>query len=118
MASMMAYLTGKPAVDQKTLRPVKSHGTLKRTTLSALTKRTLGSGNLRAAVKLPKNEDLNEWIAVSVGQAWPRTPSPSAAWLTGSLLLHLAPPRVRRPTPWTFSTRSRCCTGSWRTMRK
>jgi hypothetical protein len=65
MASMMAYLAGKPAVDNKTLRPVKSHGTLKRTTLSQLTKRTLGSGNLRAAVKLPHNEDLNEWIAVS-----------------------------------------------------
>ena len=67
MASMMAYLAGKPAMDQKTLRPVKSHGTLKRTTLSQLTKRTLGSGNLRAAVRLPHNEDLNEWVAVSEG---------------------------------------------------
>lgn len=26
---------------------------------------TLGSGNLRDAVKLPQGEDLNEWIAVN-----------------------------------------------------
>ena len=26
---------------------------------------TLGSGNMREAVKLPKGEDLNEWLAVN-----------------------------------------------------
>lgn len=26
---------------------------------------TLGSGNLREAVKLPTGEDLNEWLAVN-----------------------------------------------------
>ncbi len=29
---------------------------------------TLGSGSLRKAVKLPKDEDLNEWLAVNGGQ--------------------------------------------------
>jgi MOB kinase activator 1 len=48
-----------------TLRPVKKHGNEKRATLSNHTKRTLGSGNLRAAVALPKNEDKNEWIAAN-----------------------------------------------------
>ena len=39
------------------------HANQKRNDLSKLTKRTLGSGNLKEAVKLPKNESLNEWIA-------------------------------------------------------
>jgi len=30
---------------------------------------TLGSGSLRKAVKLPKDEDLNEWLAVNGGQS-------------------------------------------------
>ncbi|CAK9008401.1 MOB kinase activator 1B (Mob1 homolog 1A) (Mps one binder kinase activator-like 1A) [Durusdinium trenchii] len=51
--------------ENKTLKPVKSHGTLKRSTLSKLTKRTLGSGNLRAAVALPANEDVDEWMAAN-----------------------------------------------------
>ncbi len=42
----------------------------RRATLSSHTKRTLGSGNLRAAVKVPDGEDRNEWIAVSVGLGW------------------------------------------------
>jgi hypothetical protein len=48
----------------------------RRATLSNHTKRTLGSGNLRAAVKVPDGEDRNEWIAVSAGL---RTPSPSVS---------------------------------------
>mmetsp|Transcript_14161 Transcript_14161/g.45392 ORF Transcript_14161/g.45392 Transcript_14161/m.45392 type:complete len:223 (+) Transcript_14161:298-966(+) len=51
--------------EKKTLKPVKQHSTLKRSTLSKLTKRTLGSGNLRAAVRLPDDEDLFEWIAAN-----------------------------------------------------
>ncbi len=52
---------------KSTLRPVKKHATAKRSTLSAYTRRTLGSGNLRAAVMLPENENINEWLAVSLG---------------------------------------------------
>jgi len=47
------------------LRPVKKHATAKRSTLSAYTRRTLGSGNLRAAVTLPENEEENEWLAAN-----------------------------------------------------
>ena len=49
-----------------TLRPVKKHANEKRSTLSKHTKKTLGSGNLRAAVQLPPNEDENEWIAANL----------------------------------------------------
>lgn len=38
----------------------------KRNTLSAYTKRTLGSGNLRSAVTLPANEDRSEWLAANI----------------------------------------------------
>lgn len=55
----------KSRANKSTLRPVKKHATAKRSTLSAYTKRTLGSGNLRAAVTLPDNEDLNEWLAAN-----------------------------------------------------
>lgn len=48
-----------------TFRPAKKHGTSKRSTLSQYTKRTLGSGNLRAAVSLPDNEERNEWLAAN-----------------------------------------------------
>jgi MOB kinase activator 1 len=34
--------------------------------LSAYTKRTLGSGNLRTSVVLPENEDLSEWLAANI----------------------------------------------------
>jgi hypothetical protein len=39
---------------------VVKHANQKRTDLSKHTKRTLGSGNLKEAVRLPKGEDLNE----------------------------------------------------------
>jgi len=48
-----------------TLKPVKKHANEKRATLSKHTKRTLGSGNLRAAVGLPPDEDYNEWLAAN-----------------------------------------------------
>jgi len=51
--------------NKNTLRPVKKHATAKRSTLSAYTRRTLGSGNLRAAVLLPDNEEKNEWLAAN-----------------------------------------------------
>lgn len=50
----------------KTFRPNKKHdkGT-KRYNLHKQAKATLGTGNLRLAVKLPQGEDLNEWLAVN-----------------------------------------------------
>jgi len=51
--------------NQMTLRPVKKHATAKRSTLSAYTKATLGSGNLSSAVKVPIDEDKMEWLAAN-----------------------------------------------------
>ncbi|KAF1873703.1 hypothetical protein Lal_00027741 [Lupinus albus] len=53
--------------NQKTFRPKKStpsgsKGAQLRKHIDA----TLGSGNLREAVKLPPGEDLNEWLAVNL----------------------------------------------------
>lgn len=45
------------------MKPTKKHATLKRNTLSALTKRTLGAGNLVATVRLPEGEEKNDWLA-------------------------------------------------------
>mmetsp|Transcript_16465 Transcript_16465/g.28746 ORF Transcript_16465/g.28746 Transcript_16465/m.28746 type:complete len:223 (+) Transcript_16465:40-708(+) len=55
----------KKSTGKSTLKPVKSQATDRRATLSNYTKRTLGSGNLRAAVKVPEGEDVNEWIAAN-----------------------------------------------------
>jgi len=52
----------------KTFKPLKTHGGSeggKRHKLSEYAKATLGSGNMRSAVVLPKGEDLNEWLAVN-----------------------------------------------------
>jgi MOB kinase activator 1 len=51
-----------------TLKPVKKHATLKRHTLSALSKRTLGAGvtDVINAIKLPPGEELNEWVACHI----------------------------------------------------
>jgi len=50
----------------KTFKPIKSHPKDgKRQKLSEYAKATLGSGNMRSAVILPKGEDLNEWLAVN-----------------------------------------------------
>jgi hypothetical protein len=49
----------------KTFKPVKSHTDEKSKKLSEFAKATLGSGNMRSAVVLPKGEDLNEWLAVN-----------------------------------------------------
>jgi MOB kinase activator 1 len=48
---------------KRTIVTVPQRG--RRITLSQYTKRTLGSGNLRDAVRLPKSEDENEWIAAN-----------------------------------------------------
>lgn len=50
----------------KTFKPKKNinKGT-KRYELHKYAKATLGSGNLKLAVKLPEREDMNEWLAVN-----------------------------------------------------
>jgi len=50
----------------QTFKPAKKHtkGT-KRYNLHKQAKATLGSGNLRTAVKLPPGEELSEWLAVN-----------------------------------------------------
>lgn len=49
----------------KTFKPTKSHpdANINRGKLSEYAKATLGSGNMRSAVVLPKGEELNEWLA-------------------------------------------------------
>lgn len=51
--------------DKSTLKLTKKHSTMKRTTLSQMTQRTLGTGNMRAVVQLPEGEDKCEWIAAN-----------------------------------------------------
>eukprot|EP00808_Paulinella_micropora_P017353 g48135.t1 len=60
MSKYVANLFGNR---NKTFKPLKGHG--KRHKLSEYAKATLGSGNMRSAVVLPKGEDLNEWLAVN-----------------------------------------------------
>lgn len=49
----------------KTFKPLKKHGGAKNDKLSKYAKDTLGTGNMRSAVALPKGEDENEWLAVN-----------------------------------------------------
>eukprot|EP00808_Paulinella_micropora_P001228 g44872.t1 len=56
------------AGEANTFKPVKKHKGEKRKKLAAYAQKTLatlGSGNMRSAVQLPKSEDLKEWIAVN-----------------------------------------------------
>lgn len=48
-----------------TLKAVKKHGTGTRSAMSMKMRRTLGSGDLRHAVKLPKGEEMNDWLAAN-----------------------------------------------------
>ncbi|KAJ0714057.1 putative MOB kinase activator family [Helianthus annuus] len=52
--------------NQKTFRPKKGAPSgSKGAQLKKHTDPTLGSGNLREAVRLPPGEDLNEWLAIN-----------------------------------------------------
>lgn len=63
---MAGVLKGLFSDKNKTFKPLKSHSKDgKRHKLSEYAKATLGSGNMRSAVVLPKGEDLNEWLAVN-----------------------------------------------------
>jgi len=60
---MFAFLSSDK---NKTFKPLKNHPKNgKRHKLSEYAKATLGSGNMRSAVVLPKGEDLCEWLAVN-----------------------------------------------------
>ena len=48
-----------------TWREVKKHPNAKQATLSATTRKTLGSGDLVSAVRLPEGEDRSEWLAAN-----------------------------------------------------
>lgn len=49
-----------------TFKPVKNHKTgSKREAMHEYTKKTLGSGNMVAVVRLPDGEELNEWLAAN-----------------------------------------------------
>ncbi|SPQ93433.1 unnamed protein product (mitochondrion) [Plasmodiophora brassicae] len=51
---------------QKTFKPTKSHEKgSKRDEMHLKAQATLGSGDMAMAVKLPKGEDMNEWLAVN-----------------------------------------------------
>mmetsp|Transcript_11528 Transcript_11528/g.22677 ORF Transcript_11528/g.22677 Transcript_11528/m.22677 type:complete len:211 (-) Transcript_11528:434-1066(-) len=45
---------------------ILKHANQRRNDLSKYTKSTLGSGDLKQAVQLPKGEDMNEWIATNI----------------------------------------------------
>jgi len=63
MSSVFSGLFGNR---NRTFKPLKVHPKNgKRHKLSEYAKATLGSGNMRSAVVLPKGEDLNEWLAVN-----------------------------------------------------
>ena len=52
--------------NKKTFRPKKSHGKgTKRHNLHKYAKATLGSGDMRTACALPKDEELQEWLATN-----------------------------------------------------
>jgi len=49
----------------KPVKKTQNHKQEKRLELHEFCQKTLGSGNLREAVRLPKGEDFNEWLAVN-----------------------------------------------------
>jgi len=61
----MMKLFGVGAKKYRTLVPLQSHSEGKRSDLSSYAQATLGTGDMSAAVRLPKGEDLNEWLAVN-----------------------------------------------------
>ena len=48
-----------------TFKEVKKHTTVKRATLSGLTRKTFGSGWLDSAVKVPNGVEKNDWLAAN-----------------------------------------------------
>jgi MOB kinase activator 1 len=52
-------------IRQGTVKLTKKHSTFKRGMLSQMTSRTLGTGNMKAAVQVPEGEDKCEWLAAN-----------------------------------------------------
>jgi len=59
-------MSSKPKKHKKHYKEEKSHKNKKRMELHEYATATLGAGNMREAVRLPKGEDFNEWLAVNV----------------------------------------------------
>jgi len=62
---MSNVLKGMFNSNKKTFKPVKKITDEKKSKIADYAKTTLGSGNIKVAVQLPKGEDLNEWLAVN-----------------------------------------------------
>ncbi|KIR40093.1 kinase regulator [Cryptococcus deuterogattii 99/473] len=62
----MSTLFNIKSGQSRTFKPKKVPEGTKQWQLKQYAQQTLGSGNLRTAVKLPEGEDLQEWIAVHV----------------------------------------------------
>jgi len=62
---MSNVLKGMFSNNKKTFKPVKKITDEKKSKIADYAKTTLGSGNIKVAVQLPKGEDLNEWLAVN-----------------------------------------------------
>jgi MOB kinase activator 1 len=65
VSAMSSFLSSFFSDQAKTFRPKAAHKTQGRCKLHDVCKATLGVGDMRAAVKLPAGEDLNEWLAVN-----------------------------------------------------
>lgn len=63
---MKKLLGGDKKKNDNTFRPKKEHNTNSMKKLHLSAKASLGAGDLLSAVKLPPDEDLNEWLAVHV----------------------------------------------------
>lgn len=57
---------GANASDVNTFKPLKQHKRRGQSRLHEHSYATLGAGNIRVAVKLPRGEDINEWLATNV----------------------------------------------------
>ncbi len=62
---MFAKDKGNAKDGKGTVKLTKKHSTMKRGLLSQMSARTLGSGNMKAAVVLPAGEERCEWIAAN-----------------------------------------------------
>lgn len=65
--TLRAFASRPPSNKNKTFKPHKniSENNSRQYQLKKYAEATLGSGNLRLAVRLPEGEDINEWLAVN-----------------------------------------------------
>jgi len=77
MLPPISNYSGVGAKKYRTLVPLQSHSEGKRSDLSSYAQATLGTGDMSAAVRLPKGEDLNEWLAVNSTYTFATSSGPS-----------------------------------------